>query len=211
MGCFPRWVQRNNFRAPSPCSPMPSPAWRGCRRSGGCGGDTFPFIPGSVECSRPISKPLRFFKAWRSTFSAPLHTRPGFAGPPSPSRRGLLLCPVSCFRFMQSLPEHSFLLSTQISQFPALSCLERVPPAAAGVEGTPSLLYQSPSSAPDRSLGLCVFPGLEVNFFGSPPHPARLRRSTLSKQERAFTLSRRLYSSSPKQASQIAWHTLRNC
>ena len=75
--------------------PLPSPAWRGCRPLiGGCGGDPFPFIPGSVECSTPISKPLRFFQAWRSTFSAPLHTRPGFAGPPSPSRRGLFLCPV---------------------------------------------------------------------------------------------------------------------
>ena len=90
-------------------------AFRGCRRSGGCGGDPFPFIPESVECSRPISGAFAFFS------------------------------------------------------------------------------------------------GLEVNFFGSPPHPARLRRSTLSKQERTFPLSRRLYSSSPKQPSQIAWHTLRNC
>ena len=70
-------------------------AFRGCRPLiSGCEGDSFPFISGSVECSRPISKPLRFFQAWRSTFSAPLHTRPGFAGPPSPSRRGLFLCPV---------------------------------------------------------------------------------------------------------------------
>ena len=144
-----------------------------------------------------------------------------FSGsPPHPARlrRSTLskqerafLCSVSCFRFMESLPEHSFLLSTQISHPLSSPAWRGCRPQAAGVEGTPSLLYQSPSSAPDPSLNLCVFSRLGGQLFRLPSTPGPARPCHPLQAGEGFSLSRRLYSSSPKQASQIAWHTLRNC
>ena len=89
---------------------------------------------------------------------APPHTRPGFAGPPSP-RRGSSTFPWG------KVP-------------PAGSPRRRKPSPPGKVAGPKALTDEG--SQPTKRTG----PGL--NFQGSPPHPSGLRPATLSKQERAF-------------------------
>ena len=91
---------------------------------------------------------------------APPHTRPGFAGPPSP-RRGSSTFPWG------KVP-------------PAGSPRRRKPSPPGKVAGPKALTDEG--SQPTKRTG----PGL--NFQGSPPHPSGLRPATLSKQERALSL-----------------------
>ena len=151
--------------------PLPSPAWRGCRpQAAGVEGTP------SLLYQSPLNAPdLSLNLCVFSRLGGQLFRLPSTPGPASPVHP--LQAGEGFSLFRQLLPFHGvspgtflFVEHSDLAP-PALYAFRGCRPQAAGVEGTPSLLYQSPLNAPDLSLNLCVFSRLGGQLFRLPSTP----------------------------------------